>query len=247
VITDISEFSYGFALTSELVDLFHLKAFGAPEFPNQYNEGKKGGGFDVKLPGIPIFLQFKRSDYLERKNAKDYKHFKKPYYRFGIRPNSKSKQHQLMLDLESRANDVFYAGPIFSKSHELDLHYINQTVSANSLYLRPSTIGPIHDNKPHTISFSDTGKVIYRSEPKYLERDYPPFLVESTKAFSLSDADTRTRRSFIEELVDIYVDRVGVVDAEAAARLREPDEQRNSMYYMAYISRNLFNCELLFV
>ena len=50
----ISEFSYGYALTSELMALFpSLKAVGAPEFETQNAEGKKGGGWDLKLPGVP--------------------------------------------------------------------------------------------------------------------------------------------------------------------------------------------------
>jgi len=58
----ISEFSYGFALTRELVSRLGLAAWGAPEFPTQNEEGKSGG-YDVKLPGlVPIFIQFKVSD-----------------------------------------------------------------------------------------------------------------------------------------------------------------------------------------
>lgn len=41
--SDISEFSYGFALTNELVGWVNLRA--APDFPSLIEEGKPGGGY----------------------------------------------------------------------------------------------------------------------------------------------------------------------------------------------------------
>ncbi|MBI2166502.1 MAG: hypothetical protein HYU29_08915 [Chloroflexi bacterium] len=67
----ISEFSYGYALTSELIALFSLKPVGAPEFATQNAEGKKGGGWDVKLSGLPVYLQFKRADHIVRQSAQE--------------------------------------------------------------------------------------------------------------------------------------------------------------------------------
>ena len=68
---EISEFSYGFALTNELVGWAPLAA--APIFPSLLEEGKAGGGYDVHLdaPGTPLYLQFKRSDCMKRKSAKE--------------------------------------------------------------------------------------------------------------------------------------------------------------------------------
>ena len=54
---NISEFSYGYALTSELVRLFGIKGVGAPVFPSLKEEGSVG--YDVQVPGLPLFLQFK--------------------------------------------------------------------------------------------------------------------------------------------------------------------------------------------
>lgn len=66
---DISEFSYGFALTNELIDRYRLRSAGAPEFPSPYKEGKSGG-YDVKLVGIPVFLQFKVSDCMVKRKKR---------------------------------------------------------------------------------------------------------------------------------------------------------------------------------
>lgn len=68
---DFSEFSYGYAVTEELATKNNARVIAAPRFPSFYEEGRKGG-YDVKAPliGKPVFLQFKLSDYLERRNAK---------------------------------------------------------------------------------------------------------------------------------------------------------------------------------
>ena len=52
---EISEFSYGFALTNEIVAWVPLKI--ARVFPSLIEEGKKGG-YDLMLdmPGVPLYL-----------------------------------------------------------------------------------------------------------------------------------------------------------------------------------------------
>ena len=59
---NISEFSYGYALTNELINLHGIGTSTGPVCPSLYDEGKSGGGWDVKLNsgGVPLFLQFKR-------------------------------------------------------------------------------------------------------------------------------------------------------------------------------------------
>lgn len=246
MITDISEFSYGFALTNELIDVFNLSSYGAPTFPTQVQEGKKGGGYDVKLPGKPIFIQFKRSAVLKRSNALDAGYFGLPYYRFRIMARSYSQQHQLLLDLELKGNLVYYAAPIFSKSHELDRFFVNKSVHKNSLFLKPSTIGSIGDSKPHTVSFTNKGPIIFRSEPVTLQRDEPTFSFDQSMALNNGNSETRTRKMFIEELVDIYTKRGGHMDFETRESLRAPTEDRDSLKHLAYLARNLFGCELIY-
>lgn len=97
MVPDISEFSYGFALTRELIALTEtLKA--APVFPSLIAEGKKGGGYDVNLavPGFPLFIQFKRSECMIRRSARETKppmKFGTPFYRMKITEKWRSDQH----------------------------------------------------------------------------------------------------------------------------------------------------------
>lgn len=99
---EISEFSYGFALTNEIVGWAPVGA--APVFPSLIEEGKAGGGYDVKLdmPGVPLYLQFKRADCMVTRRAREVSVYglsiSVPFYRFKITESGKSDQHELLLE-----------------------------------------------------------------------------------------------------------------------------------------------------
>src|SRR6516225_8362623 len=101
---EISEFSYGFALTNEIVGWAPITA--APLFPSLIEEGKAGGGYDVKLdmPAVPLYLQFKRADCMMRRSAKELNIYNlplfRPFHRFKIAESGKSDQHELLLSLD---------------------------------------------------------------------------------------------------------------------------------------------------
>jgi hypothetical protein len=67
--SELSEFSYGFAITAELRDLFWPWVVEAPVFPTQRNEAQLG--WDVRFPvvGRPVFIQFKVAEALTRRSA----------------------------------------------------------------------------------------------------------------------------------------------------------------------------------
>jgi hypothetical protein len=131
---DISEFSYGFALTNELIDRYKLRSAGAPEFPSLYKEGKSGG-YDVKLAGILVFLQFKLSDCMVKSSAGESDLLKVPYYRMHLRPLRHSAQHDLLLALErDDENLVYYAAPEFHKPNELSLAFTARSVSEKTAF-----------------------------------------------------------------------------------------------------------------
>lgn len=50
---EMSEFSYGFAFTNELMTSPGGHVIAAPEFPSLQKEGTPGGGYDVKIPLAP--------------------------------------------------------------------------------------------------------------------------------------------------------------------------------------------------
>lgn len=171
---EISEFSYGFALTNELVGWVALSA--APIFPSLIEEGKAGGGYDVKLdrPGVPLFLQFKRSHCMVRQSAREYKAvvamggaLNVPYYRFPITEALTSDQHEMLLALDDGTNLVFYAAPRFHQINEINQAWSRTDVARRSLFVAPSTIGPL-DDAQHHIAF-DSANTWLCSEPRAIE------------------------------------------------------------------------------
>lgn len=169
---DFSKFSYGYAVTEELVTQHKASLIAAPLFPSLYDEGKAGGGYDVKIPitGTPVFLQFKLSDQLERKNAKEHRDglLGIPYFRMHIRPNKHSDQHNLLLALETSGETVYYIAPEFYRPEELNDFYLNSVVVANSAAFTPSAIGPMPDDDQHYVVFERGSTIAFRcsGEPK---------------------------------------------------------------------------------
>lgn len=170
---NISEFSYGFALTNELIGRPGAKVTAAPVFPSLYDEGQPGGGWDVRLdlPALPLFLQFKLSHCMKRGTAMEAKKGKltPPFYRFYLRPPRFSNQHQLLLDLETSGQEVYYSAPAFHLPHELNDSFLSGTVRDRSLWIKPSEIGPLTDDRKHHIAFSLPTPWFFCSEPRAIE------------------------------------------------------------------------------
>jgi hypothetical protein len=168
--SDISEFSFGFALVNELVTHYHL-ASAAPEFPNLRQEGHVGYDVRLKNGGIPVFLQFKLSDVMLRGTAKAAGKLGIPHYRAALRPRRHSKQHQLLLTLESTKVAVFYAAPMFHKASDLDHAFAYRNVVARTAFFRPRDIGSLPDDDDHSLSFVQSHhNAWFFSEPKELQR-----------------------------------------------------------------------------
>jgi len=189
----ISEFSYGFALTNELVGWAELSA--APVFPSLLEEGKAGGGYDVKLdrPGVPLYLQFKRSEFLTRRSGREAREVKKiggtigiPYYRFAVTDATISDQHEFLLALDVAPNFVFYAAPRFHRLDEINEAWHHNAVASRSQFVAPQVIGSLTAGR-HAVAFDGRG-IWVCSEPRRIEgltsRELANKLSEALKADS---------------------------------------------------------------
>ena len=199
---EITEFSYGFALTNEMVGWAPLNA--APLFPSLIEEGKAGGGYDLKLDlqGFPLYLQFKRADYMKRASAAEVsKHnlpISRPFYRFKITEAKKSNQHDLLLELDDGSCLVFYAAPRFHELDEINDAWLTNSVASRSIFVQPSAIGPL-DDEPHHVAY-DQNTAWICSEPREL-----PILSASGLMDKLSyqlNHDDRPLREKIPEIVE---------------------------------------------
>ncbi|MBI5711833.1 MAG: hypothetical protein HZC38_00180 [Chloroflexi bacterium] len=158
---NISEFSYGYALTEGLIRWVNAPITAAPVFPSLIEEGRPGGGYDLKLDfsGLPLFVQFKLSNYMKSRKAIEFEQglFGASFYRMYLRPLRHSNQHELLLDLENAGNEVYYAAPAFHEAAELNDAYVNQEVMTRSVFIRPSEIGTLPDRDEHYVAFQLTG------------------------------------------------------------------------------------------
>ena len=257
--SDFSEFSYGYAVTEELATKNKAKVIAAPRFPSLYEEGRKGG-YDVKIPlaGTPVFLQFKLSDYLERRNAKEFRKgiMDVPYYRMHLRPARHSDQHQLLLDLENSGESVFYIAPEFHLPVELNRHYLSKNVVANSAAFAPSDIGPLPDDNDHYLVFEKRKTIGFfcSKEPKKI----PKTLLEGGLPLALQRREVRSRELGEEGLKAISEEMLSILESQESKLLKERKPRdiqgirnimrdRSTLEGLGYISRTFFNAELVVV
>jgi hypothetical protein len=247
---DISEFSYGYALTSELVGIYSLS--GAPVFPSLYSEGQPGGGYDVKIPyrGIPIFLQFKLGHYMWTRNAREANLLGVPYYRMLLRPLKHSKQHQLLMELEGRDNEVYYAAPEFHTPAKLNSAYLHRKVSERTAFFAPCSIGPLPDGEEHYVVFRPNSTLGYLcSEPKRVERRPAHVIFAERVQERVRSRGTIVDSEFFlrlgDQLLSTYEASFDTVPHEYMSTLRRLRDEREPEQYAHYLSRTLFDCEFL--
>lgn len=72
-----------------------------------------------------LFLQFKLTDWMTRRNACEVRTegFTTPFYRMPLRALRRSRQHEMLLALESPGHVVRYVAPLFHQAAELNAAY----------------------------------------------------------------------------------------------------------------------------
>lgn len=248
---DFSEFSYGYAATEEIVTLNKATLVAAPLFPSLYEEGKTGGGYDVKIPikGTPVFLQFKLSDCLERKNAKEYPTpiGALPYYRMHLRPKNHSDQHQLLIDLENSGESVFYIAPEFHLPTELNNFYFSKTVISNSAAFSPLDLGPLPDDNQHYVVFERGTAVGYFCSDNPIEvrkTSIKEGLSNLIKSRNIQSRDIG--ESGLRDISENMLETLSLRNRRlVVSELRGILSNRPITEVVGYISRTFFDAELL--
>lgn len=250
---DISEFSYGYALTDELMHWHSTGITAVPVFPSLYDEGQPGGGWDVRLDraGIPLFLQFKLADRMVRGTAKEVLSglFACPFYRMHLRPKRHSNQHEMLLELEAKGQEVYYSAPAFDTPGELNDAYLTHQVKQRSVWIKPSAIGTLPDEKDHHVAFTLGGPFAVCSDPRSIDvkADFITFAehVEKTvKARSDSALKDENLAALADSMEAIAKKRKGISskqksDTKEALKGRQPI-QRISAYASMFFGSQLF-------
>lgn len=253
---DISEFSFGYAVTEALAQHWRPQLTAAPAFPSLVEEGQPGGGYDVMLErcGVPIFLQFKLSDCMVRATAFEVQQGRltNPFYRMHLRPARHSDQHQMLCDLEATGATVRYVAPMFHRATEFNDAYITGQVLQRSIFLRPSVIGPLPDGGNHHVSFSGRATWWFFSDPRRGEEplDEEKFgaeihhQVRERGATAITPTALNELKASMIGIVERHRRRVPQREVLDFSRfLTAPDPLRQ----VGYLSRTFFGAECLVV
>jgi hypothetical protein len=246
----VSEFSYGFVLTHELVHTYGYLHTDSPSLSSGMKK-KKGiahGEGGETLRGYPLFLQFKASEYMKRKNAGESKLVGLPYFRFALHRKTQSNQHQLLIELERKGNAVFYGTPKIHEAVNLNGAFFDNKVVSSSLFVSPSEIGELPDNEVHRVVFSALSQDVYFcTRPRMLERVIhgESFTESITGICATKQADNLDDEFFhwlASEMVSLISPNRRIFDELSRGKL-----EMGAATFANYLAKTLFDCELLVI
>ena len=207
----------------------------------------------LQRPGIPLFLQFKLSHRMVRNNALEVRHgvLVPPFYRMHLQPSRHSDQHEMLLELENKGNEVYYSAPAFHKSEEFNEAYLSHQVKARSLWMRPSQIGPLPDDRDHHVAFVLGNTPYLCSGPRALDArgNFEEFEESVIRSFQ-ERARTAMTRNALEQtarnLSDI-AEKYRHVSFDSESATRATLEERHPLAQIAFYSQIFLDAQLFIV
>jgi hypothetical protein len=238
----VSEFSYGFVLTHELVN-----AFGY--LPTDLPAAKQKKDDATGLPsGYPLFLQFKASEYMKRRNAGEAKLVGLPYFRFGLHRKTQSNQHQMLIELEKKGNLVFYATPKIHEAVNLNGAFFDHQVVALSLFVSPAEIGELPDKDAHSVVFSNrVDEVYFCPQKEKLDAVIHGEKFADSIQVRLAGRDPSLLneefyRRLASDMVSLVSPNLRIFDELSRGRV-----EMTAATFANYLARTLFDCDLLII
>lgn len=173
-----TEFSFGYAFTENLIRGSATAPAGAPVFPNLVQEATLGYDVQTNFPAVPLFFQYKLPERITRASAFEIANGRCPgltpkFFRIALMRRDVSKQHRLLIDLEGRyPGQVFYAAPCLCDCAAFNTAYNTASVASRSILFSPVQIGPLPDDKVHTIAYKPGLSYGYFcSEPRQIKAE----------------------------------------------------------------------------
>jgi hypothetical protein len=151
--TEFSEFSYGSALSYEIMNAFLPDVVAMPLLPSSVAAGS--ADFDVHLvpDGWPIFLQFKLAEYMMTGRANYWSHYEAPFFRIAIRSRRHSNQHNLLRALSAAEPEVYYVAPEFYRQTEFNLAFGSNRILRESTFFSLRVLPDLTDDVQHHITY----------------------------------------------------------------------------------------------
>ena len=173
-----SETQFSFCFTFEYIKRF-FPFVPLPIFPNTVQEGRPGGGYDVRINGN-IYLQFKIPmgfyDSANNWNRKYWRVFNGEYYKMKL--ETERRQFSLLKALQSPLNEVWYVAPEFHTNAVLERHYVANSIVDHSAMFPIESFPPAgagkhylvyHPAHNHGTLFSEPIKVLKKKIPNPVE------------------------------------------------------------------------------
>lgn len=184
----LSEFSYGYGVTRSVERLLASVGIRAvPFLPSLLQE--KQVGFDVAFGerGVPILLQFKLGQTLERfiRSDKSYPAplLQRPFFRFSINTAEPDGQFEALLKAQTDGAEVYYVAPRFADWPQYVQFFESDEVLENSVMITPSEVRQALSSKslpdgPHRIVY-DKNRAHVCSEPIEVSEARPQLFAHS--------------------------------------------------------------------
>lgn len=248
--SDISEFSFGFAVVNEIcqkLPKLGFSASAAPFFPNLRQE--KLRPYDVKIPtrGVPLFLQFKRSDKMFRRmkaKADEWDLYKTPYFRVNLYKRFHSDQHKNLQELAKKELYVCYVSPLFFKPFEFDQAYSNQQVVNESIFVHVNRLPPLPDDQTHYFTFLRGDDLRFWSKPVAIQGKFTGdfFLDKLVSVFKNKEA---LRKMDSEYLYDLRASILKIIGIDLPSQIKK--QERDLIDDIVYLCRVYLGCEVIFI
>lgn len=151
--SEFSETQFAFGVVHEILNR-HPNSWSI-FFPTQRKENDCG--YDVKLNHevTPVYVQFKVAEYLNRSNARQKDTIGVPYFRFKIWPVSQSPQHNQLVHLAQKGNNVFYIAPKFYTQKDFESYFFNQKLLDYVLFSPCERLREIYGNENHCVIYNE--------------------------------------------------------------------------------------------
>jgi hypothetical protein len=253
----LSEFSYGYSVIEAFAKRWQPKLTAAPILPSLKEEGAIGGGYDALLqrPGILMYLQFKKSQFIQTGNAKEVRQNRMlvPLYRmYLLRRNKISSQHQQLIKLETSPGQrvVRYVAPLFHTVFQLNQFYLSDQILQKSIFLRPSRFDVKEDDPSiHHASFRSRTEVDFFSDPQRFEVAGDEGTLEREVVAQIEETHPRSLASGLQGELSRVLDVIAEPTLPLSLR-RDVDRLRDTdmpLQHIAYASRTFLSAEALIV
>lgn len=239
---DFSEFSFGYAIVRQIEQQM-LGQWAVPRFPTQREEADAGYDVDFLSHGVPLFIQFKRSEVMQRRSCKEWRDpsvsWTLPIYRMHLHQRGDYRQHMLMRALERSGNTAIYCTSTVPAKGDLDHLYATDRAFEAAAVFWPLEIDLPSLHEPHHVAFNRNATVaaVYSEVGAAFEPRTPTFADVFRKLRGRAETDAREEVRRLEAFVEDVQARgaEAVADAERAAIVDQDraDEYDNGALYKA--------------